>query len=209
MKEPTLKQPLRSQPDYGECHGPSEEQPSFCAAVPRGDDTQKESGMSQRQLAQTLKKLARRHPALRNDLTMVYQGMQKKARLSLLTDPALDGLAQGVAAVVSATSTHGLQLGGLKPARKDSKNMSAGVSVKASGALGTIPVYITASLKDGSVEVAFLKNQLYPIAKGKLENVDAVLRIAFQWLAAELYEIGSGDEVSSSFLVAKRSIFLK
>lgn len=31
-----MTQPLRTRPDYGECHGPPEEQPPWCPALPRG-----------------------------------------------------------------------------------------------------------------------------------------------------------------------------
>lgn len=43
-----LSQPIRLQPDYGECHGPAEETPRWCSAVPRGDyssDQDKPSGL--------------------------------------------------------------------------------------------------------------------------------------------------------------------
>lgn len=38
MDPKNTSKPLRLRPDYGECHGPSEDQPSFCPSIPRGYD---------------------------------------------------------------------------------------------------------------------------------------------------------------------------
>jgi len=68
-----LTQPLRTRPDYGECHGPVEDQPSYCAAVPRGASSQKSNDMSD--LKSQLIRLGNANPELRRHIRPLYAAL--------------------------------------------------------------------------------------------------------------------------------------
>jgi len=78
-----LSFPLRSRPDYGECNG-SPDQPSYCAAVPRGYDPVKDAEDRTRydvvEFKQDLVRLGHVHPSLRPHLRPIIRHVEVRTR---------------------------------------------------------------------------------------------------------------------------------
>lgn len=66
-------QPLRHRPDYGECFGPPEDQPSYCAAVPRGAYDEVEQGVNA--ALDTLDVVSALHPRLAEQAAPLYDSL--------------------------------------------------------------------------------------------------------------------------------------